>query len=156
VQGHRTPVALDGLVRSTIDLLAPPAHIAIVIETPLPQVMMDPTRAQQVFQNLLSNAVKYMDKPVGRIGVRCVAEGDWWHFAVADNGPGIEAKYFERIFGLFQTLAPRDEIESSGVGLAVVKKIVETEGGHVWVESEYGHGATFHFTLPRLHGNASA
>jgi signal transduction histidine kinase len=129
-------------------MLAPPAHITVVASA-LPQIRMDPTKAQQLFQNLLSNAVKYMDKPSGRVTVSCAAAAGFWHFSIADNGPGIEEKYFERVFQLFQTLAPRDEVESTGVGLAVVKKIVETEGGQIWIESVVGHGATFHFTLPR-------
>jgi len=75
---------------------------------------------------------------------------EWcWEFAVADNGPGIEPKYFDKVFQLFQTLASRDEVESTGVGLALVKKIVENEGGRVWIESPPGMGATFLFTLPR-------
>ena len=148
---HRslTLVSLDGLVRGTLEMLAPPAHITVAVASDLPQIRMDPTKAQQLFQNLLSNAVKYMDKPSGRIAVACVAADGFWHFSIADNGPGIEEKYFERVFQLFQTLAPRDEVESTGVGLAVVKKIVETEGGRIWIESVVGHGATFHFTLPR-------
>jgi PAS domain S-box-containing protein len=148
---HRsqTVVSLDALVRGTLEMLAPPAHITVAVVSELPQIRMDPTKAQQLFQNLLSNAVKYMDKPSGRVTVACVADERFWHFSIADNGPGIEEKYFERVFQLFQTLAPRDEVESTGVGLAVVKKIVETEGGRIWVESVFGHGATFHFTLPR-------
>ena len=148
---HRsqTAVSLDELVRSTLEMLAPPAHITVAVATELPEIRMDPTKAQQLFQNLLSNAVKYMDKPSGRVTVGCVAADRFWHFSIADNGPGIEEKYFGRVFQLFQTLAPRDEVESTGVGLAVVKKIVETEGGHIWIESVFGHGATFHFTLPR-------
>jgi signal transduction histidine kinase len=137
------------LVRGTLEMLAPPPHITVTVATALPQVRMDPTKAQQLFQNLLSNAVKYMDKPSGRVTVSCVAADRFWRFSIADNGPGIEEKYFERVFQLFQTLAPRDEVESTGVGLAVVKKIVETEGGRIWIESVFGHGATFHFTLPR-------
>jgi signal transduction histidine kinase len=78
----------------------------------------------------LSNAVKFMDKPAGEIRVGCIKDGEFWRFSVTDNGPGIEAKYFDRVFKLFQTLAPRDEFESTGVGLALVKKIVEsTEAG---------------------------
>ena len=148
---HRslTVVSLDALVRGTLEMLAPPAHITVAVVSELPQIRMDPTKAQQLFQNLLSNAVKYMDKPSGRVTVACVAADGFWHFSIADNGPGIEEKYFERVFQLFQTLAPRDEVESTGVGLAVVKKIVETEGGRIWIESVFGHGATFHFTLPR-------
>ncbi len=148
---HRsqTVVSLDALVRGTLEMLAPPAHITVAVATDLPQIRMDPTKAQQLFQNLLSNAVKYIEKPAGRVTLTCVAADGFWHFSIADNGPGIEEKYFERVFQLFQTLAPRDEVESTGVGLAVVKKIVETEGGRIWIESVLGHGATFHFTLPR-------
>jgi len=115
----------------------------------LPQVQTDKTRVSQIFQNLLSNAIKFMDKPQGQIRIGCVQDGDFWRFSVADNGPGIEEKYFDRIFKLFQTLAPRDECESSGVGLAVVKKIVRFYGGKVWVESKVGEGSTFFFTLPK-------
>jgi signal transduction histidine kinase len=143
-------VDLALLVPNTIDLLAPPAHIRVEIVTPLPHMVIEPTKAQQLFQNLLSNAIKYMDKPEGHIRVGCEAGDDgFWHFWVADNGPGIEEKYFENIFQLFQTLAPRDSVEGSGVGLALVKKIVELDGGRVWCESTPGSGTTFHFTLPK-------
>jgi signal transduction histidine kinase len=107
------------------------------------------TRIIQVFQNLLTNAVKFMDKPQGEVHVGCVEEPGHWRFRVTDNGPGIEAKHFERIFRLFQTLAPKDECESTGVGLTLVKKIVELYGGRVWVESEVGKGSTFFFTFPQ-------
>ena len=103
----------------------------------------------QVFQNLLTNAVKYMDKPEGRVRITCHDRGDLWEFRVIDNGPGIEEKYFERIFKIFQTLAPKDECESTGVGLTIVKKIVEWYGGKVWVESVVGQGSTFVFTWPK-------
>jgi signal transduction histidine kinase len=103
----------------------------------------------QVFQNLLSNAIKYMDKPQGQIVVGCVEEDGFWKFSVSDNGPGIEEAHYERIFQIFQTLAPRDEVESTGVGLSVVKKIVELYGGKIWVESKLGEGCTFFFTLPK-------
>ena len=145
---ERLPVALEPLVRNTIDLLAPPAHIAITIDGRLPDVSIDAVKIQQVFQNLLSNAIDFMDKPDGRVTVACLHQADGWHFSVTDNGPGIPAKHFERIFQLFQTLASRDERERTGVGLALVKKIVELEGGRVWVESVLGQGAAFHFTLP--------
>jgi len=93
--------------------------------------------------------VKYMDKPQGRVRIGCVEENGFWKFSVADNGPGIEEKHFERIFKIFQTLSPRDEFESTGVGLTVVKKIVELYDGRIWVESEPGKGSTFFFTLPK-------
>jgi signal transduction histidine kinase len=143
-------VDLASLVPNTIDLLDPPPHIRVEVVSPLPRVVMEPTKAQQLFQNLLSNAIKYMDKPQGHVRVGCEAgQNGSWHFSVADNGPGIEEKYFEKIFQLFQTLAPRDSVEGTGVGLALVKKIVELDGGRVWVESTPGSGTTFHFTLPK-------
>jgi signal transduction histidine kinase len=105
-------------------------------------------KIQQVFQNLLSNAIDFMDKPQGLVVVACKLEEGAWHFSVSDNGAGIEERHFQRIFQLFQTLAARDELERTGVGLALVKKIVELEGGRVWVESTVGVGSAFHFTLP--------
>ncbi len=142
-------VDLDQLVHEVIDLLSPPPNIAITIDNPLPTVVAERTRLQQVFQNLLSNAIKYMDKAEGNIRIGCVAAGNKWKLSVSDNGPGIEERYFEKIFQLFQTLAPRDRVESTGVGLALVKKIVEMYDGEIWVESKVGEGSTFFFTLPR-------
>ncbi|MCJ7729927.1 MAG: ATP-binding protein [Sedimentisphaerales bacterium] len=142
-------VQLDKLLPEIIDILAPPAHIKIAVETELPAVKCEETRITQVFQNLLSNAVKYMDKPEGLIKVGCAEEGEFWKFSIADNGPGIEKKHWERIFKIFQTLAPRDEFESTGIGLTVVKKIVEQYSGRIWLESEFGQGTTFFFTFPK-------
>ncbi|SCX58793.1 Tar ligand binding domain-containing protein [Nitrosospira sp. Nsp1] len=148
---RETPVAVDvgEVVEDVIELLAPPPNINITVENHLPTVVIEPTRIQQILQNLISNAIKYMDKPRGEIRITCIAEGEQWKFSVVDNGPGIESRHFERIFQLFQTLAPRDRIESTGVGLALVKKIVEMYGGSVWVESTMGKGSTFFFTLPQ-------
>lgn len=145
----RLVVDIDALVRNSIELLAVPAHIAIEITTTLPRIVIEPYKAQQVFQNLLSNAIKFMEKPAGQVQISCTGKDGFWHFSVADNGPGIEGKYFDKIFQLFQTLSPRDKIEGTGVGLALVKKIIELEGGKIWVESSPGAGAIFHFTLPR-------
>lgn len=76
-------------------------------------------------------------------------EGKFWRFSVSDNGPGIDKEYHEKIFVIFQTLNARDKVESTGVGLAIVKKIIEDKAGKCWVESEPGTGATFHFTWPK-------
>jgi PAS domain S-box-containing protein len=149
VKETKVAVDLSRLVPEVIDLLAPPASITVTVENPLPTVMAEPTRIQQVFQNLLSNAITYMDKYEGKIRIACIVEGKQWKFSVTDNGPGIKQQHFDKIFQLFQTLAPRDRVESSGVGLALVKKIVEMYGGHVWVDSTVGEGSTFFFTLPR-------
>ncbi|MDE2118212.1 MAG: CHASE3 domain-containing protein [Betaproteobacteria bacterium] len=148
-------VDINGLVREVIDLLAPPENITISIVNSLPTITAEPTRIQQVFQNLLSNAIKYMDKPKGEIRIACGAENGQWKFTITDNGPGIDQQHFEKIFQLFQTLAPRDRVESTGVGLALVKKIVEMYGGHIWLESTVGRGSTFFFTLPRTTATSS-
>lgn len=145
------PVAMDveRVIREVIELIAPPENVTIEIEAPMPTIVAEPTRVQQIFQNLLSNAIKYMDKPRGEIRIACSDEGDRWKFSVKDNGPGIESRHFEKIFQLFQTLAPRDRIESTGVGLALVKKIVELYSGRIWLQSRPGEGSTFFFTLPK-------
>ncbi len=143
-------INLDAIVPDVIDMVAPPDNINITIENPLPVVKCEETRIRQVFENLLSNAVKYMDKPEGKIEIGCVEESGFWKFSVTDNGPGIEEKHFERIFQMFQTLSPKDEFQSTGIGLTVIKKIVELYEGKVWVKSKLGIGSTFFFTLPKL------
>ncbi len=149
VKEEKTQVNLNEIVPDTIDMIAPPENITITVEDELPVIVCERTRITQVFQNLLSNAVKYMDKPRGQIKIGCIEENGFWKFSVSDNGPGIEEKYFEKIFQLFQTLAPRDEVESTGIGLTVAKKIVEMYGGRIWLESKVGQGSTFFFTLPK-------
>jgi signal transduction histidine kinase len=142
-------VNLNELIREIIGTLGLGENIEITVENDLPTILCERTRITQLFQNLISNAGRFMDKPDGIIKVGCVEEDGFLKFSVADNGPGIEEKSFERIFQIFQTLAPRDEFESTGVGLTIAKKIVETYGGKIWIESEVGKGSTFFFTLPR-------
>ncbi|MGC3958256.1 MAG: PAS domain S-box protein [Verrucomicrobiota bacterium] len=149
-------VDLNQLVRDVVELLAPPPGIVVRVANLLPTLRAERTRLIQIFENLISNAVKYMGKPTGEIVIGCEAEGHDWKFYVRDTGPGIEAKYFEKIFQIFQTLAPRDEVESTGIGLSVVKKNVELFGGKVWVESEVGRGSVFYFRLPRAGDNLSS
>ncbi len=149
VTEEKTIVNLNRLVPNIINRIAPPENITITIENELPVIEYEATRITQVFHNLLSNAVKYMDKPRGQIRVDCLEEESCWKFSIADNGPGIEERYFEKIFQMFQTLSPRDEVESTGVGLTVVKKIIEMYGGRIWVESVVGEGSTFFFMLPK-------
>ena len=105
--------------------------------------------ADTLISNLLSNAIKYHDKPQGLIKIDCIDDNGYWKFSVSDNGPGIEEKYFEKIFQIFQTLSPRDQLEGTGVGLTLIKKIVTMYGGNIWLESEIGRGSTFFFTLPK-------
>jgi len=146
---EKVPVDVNEVVSEVIDTLAAPAHVEITIEDELPTIACEQTHITQIFQNLLSNAIKYMDKAEGRISISHVERDEYWQFTVADNGSGIEDRHFEKIFGMFQTLSPRDEFESTGVGLAVVKKIVELYGGRIWVQSQPGQGSTFFFTWPK-------
>lgn len=103
----------------------------------------------QVFQNLISNGIKHNNKEKKKIEIKCADKTDHILFSVTDNGPGIEEKYFEKIFQLFQTLQSKDETDSTGIGLAIVKKLVENYGGRIWVESTPGQGSTFYFTIPK-------
>ncbi len=146
---EKTSVNFNELVKEVIDSMAVPEHIEVKIEGPLPTLLTPRIQMEQLFQNLLSNAVKFIDKPRGLIRINGTEEGDHWRFSIADNGPGIDSKYYEKIFQIFQTLASREETESTGVGLAIVKKIVENNGGKVWVESQVGSGTTFLFTLSK-------
>jgi DNA-binding response OmpR family regulator len=145
---EKEKVDLKELATEAVEMLSPPKHIEMKVSPDLPTVLCDRTRMRQVFQNLLSNAIKYMDKPKGEIRIACVREGDFHRISVEDNGPGIEEKHFDRVFQLFQTVTKKDDYTSTGVGLAVVKKIIEDYGGKIWVESKFGHGSSFIFTMP--------
>ena len=142
-------VNLAELLPIVIDMVTLPDHIELTVEDELPVIFGEKTRIIQVFQNLLSNAIKYMDKDRGSIRIGCSDKGGHWQFSITDNGPGIAEKHQDRIFQLFQTLAPKDDVDSTGVGLTIVKRIVEFYGGQVWVESQPGQGCTFFFTLSK-------
>ncbi len=141
-------VDLKALLTGVIDLLAPPPGIGITLDDDMPTVHTQRLQLQQVFQNLLSNAIKHHDKAEGRIHVG-VRRGERWHeFSVADDGPGIAPEYHDRIWTIFQTLDAQGKGGNTGVGLALVKKIVEAQGGAVGITSGGGEGATFRFTWP--------
>ncbi|WP_437996492.1 PAS domain-containing protein [Sorangium sp. So ce185] len=150
VRDAAAPVDTATMVREVLDLLAPPEHVQIAVQPGLPTLMAERVPLQQVFMNLLGNAIKFSalarPDPLVRLGFR--PAGDAFEFFVTDNGPGIAPEYHERIWGIFQTLEARDKVEGAGIGLSVVKKIIETRGGRVWVESTPGQGATFRFTWP--------
>jgi PAS domain S-box-containing protein len=121
---------------------------AVVQHDSLPVVCGDPAELPLVFAHLLENALKFRSDEPPRVRVTAEREDGWWRFAVADNGIGIEPEYFDRIFVLFQRLHTRDRYEGTGVGLPIVKKVVERHGGRCWVSSTPGAGTTFFFTLP--------
>jgi light-regulated signal transduction histidine kinase (bacteriophytochrome) len=151
-----TSVNVQALVQDVVDLLDPPETVSVHIAPDLPPVVAEAVPLSQVFSNLISNAIKYGARPDSVIFVTAKVTGSFVLFSVTDNGPGIPPQYHERIFVVFQTLAPRDKVEGTGIGLAVVKKIVEARHGRVWVESPLdaatGKGTTFHFTWPRVPG----
>lgn len=150
-EGQPTAVDLTELVTLLVQDLDPPANVQIEVPGDLPTIEGDPVRLRQLFQNLIGNAIKHNNKPQAQIRVTWTDGPSAWTFGVMDNGPGIEPKHHERIFRMFQTLVPRDKTDSTGVGLALVKRIVDKAGGRIWVESHLGTGSTFYFTWPKAH-----
>ncbi|MEO0377564.1 MAG: ATP-binding protein, partial [Cyanobacteria bacterium P01_A01_bin.17] len=134
------------LVQEIVKALAPPPEFQVIIAPHLPVLQTHRLPLQRVFSNLMSNAIKYCDRIDGQVIISCRPHQQT--FSVTDNGPGIAPEYQERIFGMFQTLQARDKVESTGIGLAIVKKLVEAEGGEIWVESPPEQGTTFLFTWP--------
>ena len=121
---------------------------ARVTQDPLPAIKGDVVQLTQLFQNLIGNAVKFRGVASPCVHISARPAGLWWRFAVEDNGIGIDPRFHDRIFLLFQRLHTREEYPGTGMGLAICKKIVERHGGRIWVESAPGQGATFYFTLP--------
>jgi PAS domain S-box-containing protein len=118
----------------------------------LPTIITVKGRVHQLFQNLIGNALKYQKKEIAALIVVSVEENEThWQFSIKDNGIGINQEHFDRIFAMFQRLHNRDEYSGTGIGLAIVKKIVETLGGEIWVESEQGKGSNFFFTIKKHH-----
>jgi PAS domain S-box-containing protein len=144
------PVPLAELVPSVVEALVPPDQVRVEVAPGLPVVRGEAVRLRQVFQNLIANAIQHNDKPHIVIAVNWTDAGECWELSVADNGPGIEPCHFETIFEMFQTLEPKRKTDSAGVGLALVKRIVEHAGGRVWIESRVGEGSAFHFTWPKV------
>lgn len=149
MRGEAVGVDTRKMVEEAVKSLSQAGNIRFVIHEDLPQVVMDPHQVILIFKNLIDNAVRFMDKPEGVIEVGCKDMGTSYEFFVKDNGPGIEEKHFDRVFEIFQTLTPRDELESIGIGLAIVKKLVARNRGKVAIESEVGKGSTIRFTLPK-------
>lgn len=137
------------VIHDSFDLIGASEDCKLVLGQKLPIVHTEKTKLQQIFLNLINNAIKFNDKKDKLVEIDAEESKHFWHFSVKDNGPGIDKKFHEKIFIIFQTLNARDEFESTGIGLAIVKKIVEDQGGRIWVESEPGNGSTFHFTWPK-------
>ncbi|WP_025741590.1 sensor histidine kinase [Aquimarina pacifica] len=140
-------IDLNQVVNDIIRLLQISDHITITSDISLPIIYADPARIKQIFQNLLNNAVNAIDKRKGEIIILFEDKEDFWQFGVKDNGKGISKKYHDKIFQMFQTLDT--EKKSTGIGLSIVKKIVEFYHGTIWIESQEGIGTTFYFTLKK-------
>ena len=147
-----TPLRTETVVAEVLEGLAVTIRetAAEITWDPLPVVQADSTQVGQLFQNLLANALKYRSEQAPRVHIGVERQGQWWRFAVQDNGIGIDPAYAERIFLVFQRLHTRDEYPGTGIGLALCQKIVERHGGQLTVESQVGQGATFFFTLPAV------
>lgn len=142
-------VDVGALIAETVELLAPPATMTVSIAPGMPTIRSERTPLQQVFINLIGNAIKYSGRDDARIDIRAQPDGENCHrYTVADNGMGIAPQYHEKVWEIFQVLAPRDRVEGTGIGLSVVRKLVETRGGRAWLESQPKRGTAFHFTWP--------
>jgi PAS domain S-box-containing protein len=139
-------VDVGTLIAEIIDSLDPPSTFTIQVQGGMPTLKTKRVLLFQVFSNLIANAIKYHHRRDGNIGISYRDRGEFYEFTVADDGLGIAPEHYDKVFAIFQTLQPRDRIESTGIGLAIVKKIVETEGGEISLDSKVGEGARFCFT----------
>ena len=146
-------VRVADVVRRALDNL----HFAVdekraeIVCAEMPELDADPVQLGQLFQNLVGNALKFSAEGPVHIALEAERRGDQWEFVIRDNGIGIDPNDAERIFIIFQRLHTRQEYEGTGLGLAICKRIVERHGGRIWVESQVGQGAAFHFTIPERH-----
>ena len=142
-------VDLHQMLEEIVESIVPKDRFEVIIGDNFPIISTEKILMHQVFSNLISNAVKYNDKPIGKIECTYVSLPDFHQFSIKDNGPGIPEKYQEKVFGVFQTILARDVKESTGIGLSIVKKIIEEKFGSIYIESDGNHGTNFIFTIPK-------
>ena len=142
-------ININEIINNISDLLNIQKNVTLDIQPDMPMVLGEKIKIQQVFQNLISNAIKYNDKSHPEIKITYKNLGNHHQFSVTDNGKGINERNFEKIFQIFQTLQPKDNFESTGIGLTIVKRIVKQHGGDIYVKSKLGIGTTFEFTLEK-------
>jgi len=142
-------VDVKALLYEVLNSIAPPPQVTITIGSEMPTLLTQRLPMFQVFSNLLSNAIKHHDRLDAQVTISVVDKDQFYEFAVTDDGPGIAPQYHEKVFGIFQTLKARDQVENTGVGLAIVKKIIDSFAGDIHLESQEGQGATFRFTWPK-------
>ena len=142
-------VKVENLLAEIIDSLAPPSEFEVKVEPGMPTFVTERLLLQQVFSNLISNAIKHNRAESGHVKISVKELDEFYEFSVEDDGPGIAPQYHDKVFVIFQTLEARDKVENTGIGLSLVKKIVEGQGGTISLESAEGEGATFRFTWPK-------
>ena len=140
-------IDLNILVEDVLSIIHVPNNISIKVSGKLPIIKGDKNRLQQLFQNIIDNAIKYNDKEDGEVEVGVQDKNQYWEFYIKDNGKGIDQAYHEKIFKTFQKL--ENNPESTGIGLSIVKKIIELYEGKIWVESKAKKGTTFYFTIKK-------
>jgi len=145
-------VDTNTLIDDILDIIQIPDHIEIE-KSDLPIIKGDKYRLQQLFQNLISNAISYNNKKNGKVEIGVVDKTDFWEFYVKDNGKGIEDVYFDKIFKTFEKL--ENNVNSTGIGLSIVKKIVDLYGGEIWLTSKLNEGTIFYFTLKKEHNGTA-
>jgi len=157
IQNDRFAEIIAGhlLIKDILELLAPPKNFTITISPEFATIYVHRMPLQQILMNLINNAIKHHDKKEGHIDVTVQDNDDHYTFSVKDDGPGIAPEFHEQIFKMFQTLKPRDQVEGSGMGLAIVRKNIEVFGGTLHLESAVGAGSTFIFTWPKIKGEAN-
>jgi signal transduction histidine kinase len=142
-------VDVGKLLTELVAFLSPAASVKIEIVSPMPTIEAEVLPLTQVFQNLIGNAIKHNNSPEPRVTVNAqLVDDQFFQFHVTDNGPGIDPRFHEKIFVIFQTLEARDRVEGTGIGLTIVQKLVEHAGGKITVRSNLGQGSTFSFTWP--------
>lgn len=150
---HYVPELVDtgALIRSIVDLLEPPPGFTVLIDPQMPTLLTERLPLETTLRNLIGNAFKHHDHPArGIVSIRAQELATAYEFTVEDNGPGIAPEFHARIFNMFQTLRPRDQVEGSGAGLSIVKKMVESRGGYVTIRSVPGTGSVFSFIWPKI------
>jgi PAS domain S-box-containing protein len=139
-------VSVTELLQEIVESLVIPPNFIIEVKSPLPTFSTKRLFLSQVFYNLISNAIKHHHHSQVHIEIKSIDRGNYYEFSVKDNGPGIALEYQERIFDIFQILTRRDQTENTGIGLSIVKKIIDNQGERIWLDSREGEGATFYFT----------
>ena len=149
MKSHPEIVNVRQLLEGVLEMVSPPPHFKVILGDSFPSFLTEKVKLHEIFQNLITNAIKYNDKKEANIHVSCKDLGSTWEFTVEDNGIGIKPEHIGKIFSIFHTLQPKDSSDSTGIGLTIVKKLVEQMGGEISVYSEFGKGSQFSFTWPK-------